>query len=63
MLLTGLAGQLIRPNIRINIEKTIPYLIIAMGILLILRGMSLGIPFISPVLPAAAGDAASCPTH
>ena len=63
LLLTGLAGQLIRPNIRINIEKTIPYLIIVMGVLLILRGMNLGIPFISPVLPAAAGDAASCPTH
>jgi sulfite exporter TauE/SafE len=63
LLLTGLAGQLIKPNIRINIEKTIPYLILAMGILLVLRGLSLGIPFISPVLPAAAGDAASCPTH
>ena len=60
MLLTGLAGQLIRPGIRINIEKIIPYLILAMGLLLILRGLSLGIPFISPVLPAASGDAATC---
>ena len=60
MLLTGLAGQLIRPGIRINIEKVIPYLILAMGLLLILRGMGLGIPFISPVLPAAAGNAAVC---
>jgi len=43
--------NLITSNIRIKINKLIPYAIGVVGILLILRGLNLGIPYISPVLP------------
>ena len=64
MLLTGLAGQLIKPQARIALHKAIPFIVLLMGVLLILRGLDLGIPFISPKLPANPGDPALChPTN
>ncbi len=43
--------NLITPNFRIKINKAIPYAIGIVAVLLILRGLNLGIPFISPILP------------
>ena len=60
MMLVGYAGQLIKPNWRISLQKLVPVFISLMGILLILRGMNLGIPFISPELPFSPGDAVVC---
>lgn len=60
MLLVGYAGQLIKPNWRISLQKLIPVFISLMGVLLILRGMNLGIPFISPDLPFSPGDPVVC---
>lgn len=60
MMLVGYAGQLIKPNWRISLQKLVPVFISLMGILLILRGMNLGIPFISPDLPFSPGDAVVC---
>ena len=37
-----------------------PFFIGAVAVVLILRGMNLGIPFVSPVLPSEMGAAASC---
>ena len=60
MLLVGYAGQLIKPNWRNSLQKLIPVFISLMGVLLILRGMNLGIPFISPDLPFSPGNAVVC---
>ena len=60
MMMVAYAGHIIKPQLRISLQRTVPYLITLMGIVLILRGLSLGIPFISPVLPVAGGQAAIC---
>jgi uncharacterized protein len=60
MMLVGYAGQLIKPDIRRSFQKAIPVFILLMGAVLILRGLNLGIPFISPVLPGSAADAVIC---
>ncbi len=43
---TGLFGT----GFRQKMQRALPYAAAVVGILLILRGLSLGIPFISPVL-------------
>jgi len=60
MMLVGYAGQMIKPVVRKSFQKAIPVFIALMGAVLILRGMNLGIPFISPELPDAAGAAVNC---
>ena len=60
MMLVGYAGQLIKPEWRMSLRKLVPIFISLMGVLLILRGMNLGIPFISPDLPFSPGDAVVC---
>ena len=60
MMLVGYAGQLIKPGIRQSLQKAVPVFIVLMGAVLILRGLNLGIPFISPELPDAAGAAVNC---
>ncbi len=47
-------------NLRKNLQYATPFIMAVMGIILILRGMNLGIPFISPLLPAAPGEALHC---
>lgn len=49
-LLTGviLAGNFLSINIRNKINKLIPYIVVLIGILFILRGLALGIPYLSP---------------
>lgn len=48
MMAVSLAGSMMPLNIRMHIKKISPYIIGLMGIILILRGMNLGIPFLSP---------------
>jgi sulfite exporter TauE/SafE len=60
MFLLSYFGFMIGLDIRNKIKKSIPYFIACMGILLILRGMNLNIPFISPFIQDTAGTAASC---
>lgn len=60
MMIVGYAGQLIKPDIRRSFQKAVPVFIALMGAILILRGMSLGIPFISPELTGATAAAANC---
>lgn len=50
MLSISLAGSLISATLRRKIQKFSPYFIAAVGLILILRGLNLGIPFISPAL-------------
>lgn len=35
-------------NQKINLQKIVPYMLLAMGMLLVMRGMNLGIPYLSP---------------
>lgn len=49
LLLTAtMASNLIGQTIRIRMQKVVPYFVFFLGVLFILRGMSLGIPYISP---------------
>ncbi len=48
MMSVSLIGNLISTSLRKKINHMIPVFIVILGILFILRGMSLGIPFISP---------------
>ncbi len=60
MMIVGYGGRMINPSVRMVFRKSIPFFITATGILLILRGLNLGIMFISPALPHAAGQAVNC---
>lgn len=50
MMAVSLAGGMLPASFRMSIKKISPYIIGVMGILLILRGLNLGIPFLSPQL-------------
>lgn len=41
-------GKFLNTNVKQRIQKAIPIFVVAIGILFILRGMGLGIPYISP---------------
>ena len=60
MIVVSNFGYLISISLRNTVKKIIPYFLILMGVLLVLRGMGLGIPYISPAVQQA-GDAVSCP--
>jgi sulfite exporter TauE/SafE len=48
MFATVLMGNYLNQSLRQKIHKAVPVLLFCMAVLLILRGMNLGIPFISP---------------
>jgi len=48
MLFFMLSGQKMMVWLRFNVQKFIPYFILLMALLLILRGLNLGIPYLSP---------------
>ena len=50
MLAISLAGNLISLKLRKSLSRIIPYFIVLLGLLFILRGLNLGIPYISPKL-------------
>jgi sulfite exporter TauE/SafE len=54
------AGRALSIEWRSNLRKAVPVFITLMGLVLILRGMNLGIPFISPMLPGAPGQPVVC---
>jgi uncharacterized protein len=53
-------GSLIRLSMRNKIKQITPFVIAIMAIILILRGLNLGIPFISPLLQADRAPAIIC---
>jgi sulfite exporter TauE/SafE len=57
MLTISLSGKLIPTSLRLKLVKTIPVCVFLLGALLILRGMSLGIPYLSPDMSSSG---ASC---
>jgi uncharacterized protein len=48
LLVVSLLGNVISLSVRKSVNKIVPFVVIALGILFILRGLALGIPFISP---------------
>ena len=48
LLAISLAGNILSLTVRNNINKLIPVLVVIVGLLFILRGLSLGIPYLSP---------------
>lgn len=53
MLAISLSGSLVPMQLRLRLRKAIPITVFLLGTLLILRGMSLGIPFLSPDISEA----------
>lgn len=60
MLAFGYFGTRITVSSRQKLKKAMPVFVMVIAVLLILRGMNLGIPFVSPMLEAARGGAVSC---
>ena len=60
MMIVGYAGMLIRPELRTGFRKLVPVFVTLMGLILILRGLNLGIPYLSPELPHAPGESVNC---
>lgn len=61
MLAVVFFGNLANQQVRLQLRKAVPVFLGVMGVLLILRGMNLGIPFVSPELPEVAkAGAVSC---
>jgi uncharacterized protein len=58
MLTLGLLGHTLPVNFRLRLQKLIPACLAMVAVLLILRGMSLGIPYLSPDL--AGGQPGGC---
>jgi len=58
MLGISLSGRLVPPPFRLRLARAIPASVFLLGTLLILRGLSLGIPYVSPLLTAT--GAACC---
>ena len=58
MLGISLSGRAIPVAWRFRLQQLVPFSIAVVGVLLILRGMALGIPYVSPDL--AAGTCAHC---
>jgi sulfite exporter TauE/SafE len=52
MLAIGLSGRLVPVSLRLRLLKAVPVSVIVIAALLILRGLSLGIPYLSPDLSA-----------
>jgi sulfite exporter TauE/SafE len=50
LILVAFGGQLMGYAFRAKIQKALPYMLFSMGLLLILRGMNLGIPYVSPMI-------------
>jgi sulfite exporter TauE/SafE len=53
-------GRYISVSLRGRLRKVLPVVVASVGVVLILRGLGIGIPFVSPVLPAGPRDAILC---
>ena len=60
MLLAQFADRLIPLPWRAGIRRLVPLFVAALGLLFLLRGLELGIPYVSPALPAGPDGAATC---
>jgi len=56
MAMTMVFGKFIPTGLRMNLNKMIPHITLAIAVLLILRGLNLGIPLVSPAYHPGGGD-------
>ena len=59
LIIVAISGQYFGVVFRKKIQKLLPVIILSMGVLLILRGVHLGIPYLSPTMDNG-GDKISC---
>lgn len=60
MAAVGYFGAILTPSLRSSARKLFPAMMMVMATLLILRGMNLGIPYLSPSLNITSSDAINC---
>ena len=60
MLVLHVSGNRISPRFRLNLQKLIPIVWGIMGVLLIIRGLDLGIPYLSPHFSGLNGACPHC---
>lgn len=60
LLMLQMGGRMIPISFRRPIRRALPYITALVAVLLILRGLNLGIPFISPALAGGAGQVMDC---
>jgi sulfite exporter TauE/SafE len=60
MMATIILGNYLNQQMRLKISKVLPVLLFVMGTLLVLRGLELGIPFLSPVYAGTKDGVISC---
>jgi sulfite exporter TauE/SafE len=60
MLLFSYGFQSLKPAVRKVFRNAVPFFTTIAGLMLVLRGLNLGISFISPALPKAAGEIVRC---
>jgi len=51
----------VHTGIRLKFQKLVPACLLVLGLMLVLRGMALGIPYVSPDLGGHAGSCPFCP--
>lgn len=61
MLAISLSGRLVPSALRLKLRQAVPICILLVAALLILRGLSLGIPYLSPDLSSGPGGSSCCP--
>jgi len=55
MLVVSLSGHLVSVGVRQFVSRLLPVGMVVLGILFVLRGLGLGIPYVSPMLDGAMG--------
>lgn len=60
LLAISLLGTKLQFALRFKVQRLIPASLLLVGLLLLLRGMELGIPYVSPKLPAQSHGAVTC---
>ncbi|QHL89187.1 sulfite exporter TauE/SafE family protein [Nibribacter ruber] len=60
MWLVSLSGKLLQPKVRYYMRNAVPYVAGCLAVLFILRGLNLGVPYVSPQLPSTTQEAAVC---
>ena len=62
MIMISMGGKWIPPKISLSFNRLLPYLLFTLGIILIVRGLDLGIPYLSPALSQldASQDSSIC---
>jgi sulfite exporter TauE/SafE len=60
LLTVSMAGKVLHMQVRRKMQQAIPVFLMSMGLLLVLRGMDLGIPYLSPAMEKATHTPSCC---